>query len=630
MGYNVPVGEGLTGRVVEKGEGDILNYNVEEDNSVVIPGTENKDPEEESAISVPIFIGEEVKGAITVGKFEKKFNDNDMKRLNAFARQAEIAMKRDEEMDNLKESKMKLKQKKNKIEELHYAVHKIEKCKDKEEIYHLTTNIAENILDFDIAEFMIKKGDELVVTARSNDGIKGENRIGIDEGIAGRTYNENKSYIIKDLHEHSRSEPTNDEYRSGISVPISEYGVFQAISTEEDKFDENDLELAEILISHVKERLKNISNEKSIERKSEKIERLHKFAVQLESCRESDRVFELVKEAGENILGFDICRTYVPKDNRLLLKTASEENERFEDHYFSLDDSIAGRTYKEKEVFINKDMSDKDEIDPFKKGYRSGISLPVGDQGVFQAVSEEKDAFTEEDVKLSKLLIDHSVEALNRIETESREEFLLTLLRHDLKNKNNITKGYISLAKDSSLSDEQISFLDKASKSCEESMRLIRKVGMLSKIDKEDESEKIELRNSINSAIDNLNKIADENGITIEYDVCSCSVEAGTLLKEALNNIIENCIKHSEGSIVKIRSEKRDDDIKLTIEDDGKGIDDDEMKKIFQRGYKGKKSGGLGIGMYLVRNIISNYDGEITLEDSDLGGARFQISLNKA
>lgn len=618
IGYRFPVDTGVAGRCYET-RSRILTPDIKNDDTA-----QPSDNSYRSCITLPI---------LDIGVFQiifnevEAFDENDVRLIELLINHVNEALKRAEEMDNLKESKRKLNEKKDKIEELHYAVHRIEKCKNKEEVYHLTTKIAENILDFDIAEFMIKKEDELIVTARSNTHNKGRDSMGLDEGIAGRTYKQNEPYLISDLQKHSNSEPTNDEYRSGISVPIGDFGVFQAISTVKDKFDQNDLDLAEILISHVKERLKNISNEISIEKKSEKIERLHKFAIKLESCRESDRVFELITDAGENILEFDICMTYVPQDDRLVLKTVSED---VEDDHFSLDDSIAGKSYTEEETFINDDIYRDDETDPIMDEYGSGISLPLGDYGVFQAVSKHKDAFTEEDVKLSKLLIDHAVEALNRIETEGREEFLLTLLRHDLKNKNNITKGYISLVKDTPLNEDQESFLEKASRSCEESTRLIKKVGMLSKIDKEKESQKVDLDRSLNRAIDDLRKIAEENDIEIDYEDSSYSVEAGTLLKEALNNIIENCIKHSEGTLINIHTEEKKDLIKLIIEDDGKGISDDKMKKIFRRGFKGKNSGGLGIGMYLVKKIIDNYDGEIRLKNSDLGGTKFDISLKRA
>jgi len=622
MDYNVSVGEGLTGTVVNTEKAKIINHDDKENGILVIPGTEQENHEYESVISSPLFIDDRVQGAITVTKFKEKFSEEDIIKLNTFARQAEIAIKRAEELENLKMSKKKLKDNKNKIEELHYAVNRIEKCKNEQEIYHLVIKIAENILDFDIAEFMVKSADELVVKAKSNPNQSGNDKIGVDEGIAGRTYRHNSSYIIRDIPNYLKSKPTNDDYKSGISVPVGKYGVFQAISTEKDNFDQNDLDLAEILISHVTEKLKNISNQKKIKNEAKKIERLHKFAANLESCLEKERIFELITEASENILDLDICKTYISKDDDLVLNKYSYSDTQSSN---SLAKKLAEKTYNEDKILTEDDLKNIDS----KENFKSIISMPIASYGVFQAISKDKKAFEQEDTKLSKLLIDHAVEALNRIQSEGREEFLLTLLRHDLKNKNNITRGYISIVQDMELNSKQKTFLEKASTSCEESMSLIKKVGMLRKIDKEKEKKEIKLHHSLNQALDSLYKIAEEKNINIDCQKCSNKVSAGPLLKEAISNIIENCLEHSEGSRINIYSKEYEESITLIIEDDGKGISDEKLNKVFKRGFKGKDSGGLGIGMYIVKSIIDNYDGNITLGNSELGGARFEITLNK-
>jgi len=54
------------------------------------------------------------------------------------------------------------------------------------------------------------------------------------------------------------------------------------------------------------------------------------------------------------------------------------------------------------------------------EGYRSFISVPIGDRGVFQALSKEKNAFTEDDVRMAELLAGHVAEALRRIELEEK------------------------------------------------------------------------------------------------------------------------------------------------------------------------------------------------------------------
>ncbi|MFW6197021.1 MAG: sensor histidine kinase, partial [Thermoplasmatota archaeon] len=100
-------------------------------------------------------------------------------------------------------------------------------------------------------------------------------------------------------------------------------------------------------------------------------------------------------------------------------------------------------------------------------------------------------------------------------------------------------------------------------------------------------------------------------------------------LEEMFNNILENSINHSEGNLIRIEIEEHDDEVTIHVEDDGRGIEEDMVDKLFDRGFKDKNSSGLGIGMYLVKKIVENYDGRIKIMDSEMSGARFDITLNK-
>lgn len=73
-----------------------------------------------------------------------------------------------------------------------------------------------------------------------------------------------------------------------------------------------------------------------------------------------------------------------------------------------------------------------------------------------------------------------------------------------------------------------------------------------------------------------------------------------------------------------------DDGCKTFIEDDGIGIPDDEKEKIFEKGYKKGEQAGSGLGLHLAKTIAESYGGNIDIEDSELGGAKFIISLKKS
>jgi len=99
--YEMPFGSGLSGKVQQTGVGRYLNIGDEENLSVHIDGTDEDEDAEESIISVPMFDGERVLGVLTVTKLHDVYTDDDLRRLTILARQAEIALKRSQNIESL-------------------------------------------------------------------------------------------------------------------------------------------------------------------------------------------------------------------------------------------------------------------------------------------------------------------------------------------------------------------------------------------------------------------------------------------------------------------------------------------------------------------------------------------------
>lgn len=102
---------------------------------------------------------------------------------------------------------------------------------------------------------------------------------------------------------------------------------------------------------------------------------------------------------------------------------------------------------------------------------------------------------------------------------------------------------------------------------------------------------------------------------------------------EALFNITDNAVKYCpENSTIKISAEPYEMFVCITVEDNGPGIPEDEQHLIFGRFYRGKavrEQNGVGIGLYLSRQIIESEGGYITVSSSEDGGAEFKVFLRK-
>ncbi|KXA94757.1 hypothetical protein AKJ36_02300 [candidate division MSBL1 archaeon SCGC-AAA259I07] len=217
-----------------------------------------------------------------------------------------------------------------------------------------------------------------------------------------------------------------------------------------------------------------------------------------------------------------------------------------------------------------------------------------------------------------------------RKEAEEREEFLHSLLRHDVRNKAQVVEGYLELLRETNLSEEQEELVEKAIRGSEDGIDIIEKVRSLREISEKEKIEEINVGKIIKNVISERESQASEKGISIEYEGCECKVRGGPLLEELFSNLIENSIVHSNCEKIFISSEETEDECIITVEDNGCGIPDEIKEKIFERGFKGGDTGVSGLGMYLVKQIIESYDGGIEVKDSELGGARFDIRLKKA
>ncbi|MFP4115647.1 MAG: PAS domain-containing sensor histidine kinase [Candidatus Aenigmatarchaeota archaeon] len=213
--------------------------------------------------------------------------------------------------------------------------------------------------------------------------------------------------------------------------------------------------------------------------------------------------------------------------------------------------------------------------------------------------------------------------------TEKDREFLHSLLRHDIRNKMQVTRGYVELAKDFDLPEDCENYVEKAKKSLEEGVDIIEKIRNIRKVG-EGETKGRNLDKTLRNVISEDETYASGEGMEIEYDNGSgYSVRGGELLEELFSNIVENSVKHSEGKNIRIRTEDLGDKVDVIVEDDGKGIPDEKKDKILDKGLSVGSSGGSGLGMYFVDKITENYGGEVEVGDSELGGARFDVYLEK-
>lgn len=648
----------------------------------------------------------------------------------------------------------KLEENERKLKQLYEMAPKIEKIEDPQKLYGLMIETANDILEFDVCSVEIEKDEKLVVRASTEKELIDDHSMSIHEGIAGKTFRNKKPYLSNDVKQENEAKPTDSDFRSAISVPMGDLGVFQALSYEENYYDEEDLELAELFVSYMTEAIKRINSSKALkesverfrtilessadaifltdqegnytyanqaaldllsyskeeitdmelgdlstdenrEKKREMFKKLlekgelftettlvkkngeevpvelnavslpngmiygscrdiserkkekeavneckEKFKELCERCAELqgyetlDEIHTFAVETGEEILGFEICEIVIPENQKMVSVVRSKDYSEDvfpEQRTSSMDESIAGKTYQQhKSLFVDFDkLSDDLKLEIPKDKFTSVISVPIENYGVFQAFSTEEDELSEYDLSLAKILVKHISKALRRIQKRNRDDFFSSLLSDYVSNKiNMIRENILSVKKDigAKKSSEELKNVEDA---VEEIENVREKIGTLKEFDEEDTMGSVNISWILKPVILEYEKKLERKGIELESEINGIEVQGGPLLKEVFSNLLENSMRHSEGNKVLLSMEEEKEEVIVKVEDDGKGISDEIKDKIFDQGFKKGRKGGAGLGLFLVKKIIDNYGGSVSVEDSNLGGVLFEVRMKK-
>ncbi len=135
-----------------------------------------------------------------------------------------------------------------------------------------------------------------------------------------------------------------------------------------------------------------------------------------------------------------------------------------------------------------------------------------------------------------------------------------------------------------------------------------------------------------------LDRIAPDERARLEFDLQTDlpQVDADfAQLAMAFYNLVENALMYSpSGSTVSVTARAAAGEVRVTIEDRGQGVAEDEKDAVFEKFYRGVASaaapGGTGLGLTIAAEIVRTHKGRIWIEDATPTGARFVVSLPEA
>ena len=196
---------------------------------------------------------------------------------------------------------------------------------------------------------------------------------------------------------------------------------------------------------------------------------------------------------------------------------------------------------------------------------------------------------------------------------------MLSGISHDLRTPLTRLKLQLSFIKDEKLSKKMSLNIDDMEKMLNEYLQFTN-----SSYSEKDET--FDISELIESTINKY----DNNNISKELIPRVYMNGRKNLIQRSLNNIIDNSIKYADK--INLKLSKKNNNIIITIDDDGAGVPKNEYQNVFKPFYKLDKSRGdskssVGLGLSITSDIIKSHGGNIVLEKSPLNGLRVKVFL---
>ena len=227
-------------------------------------------------------------------------------------------------------------------------------------------------------------------------------------------------------------------------------------------------------------------------------------------------------------------------------------------------------------------------------------------------------------------------EQRERIE-RSRADLVCTVA-HELRSPLTSVKGFTAtlLAKWGRFTDDQKRvMLETVNADADRVTRLITELLDVSRL----ESGRMEVHRQLVDVPDRARKIIagrvacgeseDRFQLEVGDDLPETWLDADKI-DQILVNLIENAVRHGAGTVTTVveRAQLNDDEaVAVYVRDQGEGIAPDVAPRVFRQFWRGKRRGGTGLGLYIVKGLVEAHGGNITVQRAPGGGAEFRFTV---
>ncbi len=278
------------------------------------------------------------------------------------------------------------------------------------------------------------------------------------------------------------------------------------------------------------------------------------------------------------------------------------------------------KLYEDISILDIKDLEKKNvttDIDELAKNVKDSVEDYIDDKHEQIADLTEKDSF--------------------------RKEFIGNV-SHELKTPLFTVQGYILTLINGAVEDKEIrdKYLERASKGVERLTAIVKDLDMIAKL--ETEGMKMNLKpfdivELIQNVFDLLEIKAKNREVKLKFDkkylptFVKADIER---IEQVLINLVMNAIKYGKiGGLVSVRIEREQSKYLISIKDDGEGIEQEHIPRVFERFYRidrsrSREQGGSGLGLAIAKHIVEAHNETINLKSTKGKGTEFFFTLKKA
>lgn len=241
-----------------------------------------------------------------------------------------------------------------------------------------------------------------------------------------------------------------------------------------------------------------------------------------------------------------------------------------------------------------------------------------------------------EDKPLGVLIVIEDITKIKKLE-HMRSDFVSNVT-HELKTPLTSIRGFVDTLKNGAMEDPKVSrkFLDIIDIEAERLYTLIQDILLLSEIEskKERNIENCDIARIGKEVVELLSQKAKDGTRLLFKPNPNLKLFDGSpdRIKQLFINLIDNAINYTEKGTITIICEKDKDDLLISVEDTGIGMDEEHLSRIFERFYRvdkgrSRKQGGTGLGLSIVKHIVEMHQGTIEVTSQVDVGTRFTIRL---